>query len=226
LQGIDGLTVHEAARPHPEQADVVTLGECITESYPSLWEGPDTVRSSIALYYGSFLALAKRDADFDWDVELWETITHELQHHLESLAREDDLEGVDYVMEEDTRRGKGEPFDPFYYQQGVERAAGVFVAEDLVFVERRFGQTPPAQVSFDLSGRSWTVDVPPAEADLHYLRVEAFVSVDGRPSAEMTEREGRTEVVLLHDPKLAQRLRRLGTPLRLAESGVRARAQG
>lgn len=50
----------------------------------------------IALYYGSFLEVAGEG--FDWEAEVWETLLHELRHHLESLAGRDDL------VQEDLRR--------------------------------------------------------------------------------------------------------------------------
>ncbi|MGH7505187.1 MAG: metallopeptidase family protein [Longimicrobiales bacterium] len=85
-EGIDGLVVERDAKPHPDAPDVYTLGECVTEAYPSDFGGPDTIRSAVVLYYGSFLRLSRLDETFDWEEEVWETLTHELQHHLESLA--------------------------------------------------------------------------------------------------------------------------------------------
>ena len=52
----------------------------------------------IALYYGSFERIAEDDPEFDWEEELWETITHELRHHVESLA------GDVSLIEEDRQR--------------------------------------------------------------------------------------------------------------------------
>ena len=53
-EGVDGLTVHRGHLRHPRFRGVYTLGECVTESYPSTWEGPETVRSVVLLYWGSF----------------------------------------------------------------------------------------------------------------------------------------------------------------------------
>ena len=118
-EGVDGLTVRPEALPHPTFPAVFTLGQCLTEAYPSDWTGPDTLRSVVVLYHGSFRELAERDSEFDWEGELWETLTHELRHHLESLANQDDLEGVDYAMEEAFHRAEGDPFDPLYYRSGL-----------------------------------------------------------------------------------------------------------
>ena len=41
-EGVDGLTVHREALPHPRFPAVFTLGECVTESYPSGWDGPSS----------------------------------------------------------------------------------------------------------------------------------------------------------------------------------------
>ena len=80
---MDGLVIDRQARPHPRTRDIYTLGECVTEAYPSDFGGPDTVRSAVVLYYGSFLRLSRLDPAFDWSEEIWETLTHELRHHLE-----------------------------------------------------------------------------------------------------------------------------------------------
>ena len=48
--GLDGLSVHRDALPHPVFPDIYTLGMCSTESYPSDWQGPETTRSVVALY--------------------------------------------------------------------------------------------------------------------------------------------------------------------------------
>ena len=52
---------------------------------------------SIEIYYGSFAQLAKLEAwtKDDWRKELWDTLSHELTHHLESLAGEQSLEKKD-----------------------------------------------------------------------------------------------------------------------------------
>lgn len=230
LEGIDGLTIREESRAHPDQPAVFTLGECITESYPSTWEGPETLRSTVVLYFGSFRALADQDPKFDWEAEVWETLTHELRHHLESLAGRDDLVGVDYVMDQDMRRGAGHPFDPFYYQQGESVGKGVFRAEDLVFVESAWtGDAPPESVEFAFGG--WTIEVavpsPTSgpDADIHYLVLVGFEDIAGRPVGDLIERVDRTEVVVVHNRTLLSRLRDVASAsrMRVLESDVVAR---
>lgn len=45
----------------------------------------------IVFYYGSFAAVLGDDALAVWEEEIMETVLHEMQHHLESLAGRDDL---------------------------------------------------------------------------------------------------------------------------------------
>ncbi|OPZ73057.1 MAG: hypothetical protein BWY80_01004 [Firmicutes bacterium ADurb.Bin456] len=45
----------------------------------------------IILYYGSFVCFLEDSSPKEWEEELWDTIVHELRHHLESLAGVDDL---------------------------------------------------------------------------------------------------------------------------------------
>lgn len=171
--GVDGLVIEEEARPHPALPDIYTLGECLTESYPSDWGGPDTTRSVLVLYYGSFQQLSQLDPDFDWRYEIWETVTHELRHHLESLASEGGLEDVDYAVDENFKRLQDEPFDPFFYRSGEEIAPGIFEAESDVFIEIEWSDdAPPGQrIPFLWHGERHTVPVPPELGDLTFIQV-------------------------------------------------------
>lgn len=173
-EGIDGLVIHKEALPHPVQAGIHTLGMCLTESYPSDWMGPETSRSVVALYWGSFRKVAARDPDFDWEQEIWETLTHELRHHLEWLAREDQLEAVDYAMDESFKRADGENFDPWYYQSGDPVAPGVYRVEYDVYIEQEW--TPEAlaaveEVTFSWHGAEYAIPAPGELGDLHYIWV-------------------------------------------------------
>lgn len=51
----------------------------------------EVMGSQIVFYYGSFAGLLGDESLADWEAELRETVWHELQHHLESLAGVDDL---------------------------------------------------------------------------------------------------------------------------------------
>src|SRR5690606_14293327 len=49
LEGIDGLEVSRRAEAHPSLPDIYTLGECLTEQYPSEFGGAGDVRSIVVL---------------------------------------------------------------------------------------------------------------------------------------------------------------------------------
>lgn len=212
--GVDGLVVKRSALPHPSLEDIYTLGECVTESYPSDFGGPDTIRSVVVLYYGSFLRLSRLDPEFDWEGELWETLTHELQHHLESLAADDALVDMDYAADENYKRYQGRPFDPFFYRRGM--AAGEWLrAEDEFFLERR--AAPGAAVAFEWAGTEYEVTIPEhADGDVAFLTV--VEGVDDPP--------GALHLVVLRPAggwreQLASLFRR--QPLRIIEGEVHAR---
>ena len=139
------------ARPHAHAAAALELVEAVpVERLPGFAEGLVSVQDAAAQLAAPLLApvgglrvldacaapggktahLAELDPAMDWEEELWETLTHELRHHLEWLAQEEGLEGVDYAMEQEFRRWEGEPFDPWYFQQGDEIAEGVYRVED------------------------------------------------------------------------------------------------
>ncbi|MEQ8330140.1 MAG: metallopeptidase family protein [Longimicrobiales bacterium] len=178
--GIDGLVVSREAptHPDPEVDEIWTLGECLTEEYASDWGGPETTRSQVVLYWGSFQNLARRDEHFDWEEELWETLTHELRHHLESLAGEDDLEGVDYAADQTFMRDQGRDFDPWYFQHGETVAPGVYQVERNLYVEQEwredaFGAAPALE--FEFEGRRWRVPRPEELGDVHFVWVHGVV---------------------------------------------------
>ncbi|PYP33998.1 MAG: hypothetical protein DMD49_01780, partial [Gemmatimonadetes bacterium] len=122
--GIVAIDVSPKVIPHPVRGDAYTLGECI----PLEWSGGGAdLQSRIVLYHGSFTALARLDAgDFDWRREAWETLSHELRHHLELRANVAALEAYDWATEQNFARGDGEPFDPVFYRSGERLAPGVY----------------------------------------------------------------------------------------------------
>ena len=218
--GVDGLTIRAEKVPHPSFPDIYTMGQCITEAYPSDWSGPETLRSVVVLYHGSFKALAKNDPDFDWDGELWDTLTHELRHHLESLANEDDLEGVDYATEEAFSRAEGEDFDPFYYQAGLEIATGLFQVEYDFFLEQVWGRKDfevATHIEITWHGVGYWLPRPEKLGDLHYLWVKG---VEVGP--------GALQIVLLRRRRWKERLKGAGAGkgLKLWESEGVAKSKG
>ncbi|MEQ9569314.1 MAG: metallopeptidase family protein [Longimicrobiales bacterium] len=215
--GIDGLVVSREAMPHPELPDIWTLGMCDTESYPSDWVGPETTRSVVILYWGSFRNLARKSPDFDWEAEIHETVEHEVRHHLEWLAGHDDLGDVDYAMDESFKRSDGLPWDPWFFQKGDRIEPGVYAVEDQVFVEVEL--TPAdfetaATVEFAWRGSRWAIPRPPEQGDLHFVWVEG---VDEAPPA--------LEVVLVRRLRWWEEAKRLfgASRPRVLESEAEAR---
>ena len=168
LDGVVELVVSPKTVPHPVRGDVYTLGECI----PLPGDSSDSeVQSRIVLYYGSFQALA-RLADFSWRQEAWETLTHELRHHLEWRARRDELEAFDAAAEQNFARHAGERFDPLFFLEGESPVPGVFRIDDDFFLERAV-RTIPSELRFDWHGRHYEVSVPSS------VRVPCYLTVDG-----------------------------------------------
>jgi hypothetical protein len=172
-EGVDGLVIDRSARPHPSQQDVYTLGECLTESYPSALGDADSIRSVLVLYYGSFFRLSRLDPDFDWSGELWETLTHELQHHLESLAADDSLVDMDYAADENFKRYSGQSFDPFFFQHGLPED-GWRRVDDEFFLEV---PSPAASggLCFDWRGVSYELDLPATVGAVTFLTITGGV---------------------------------------------------
>lgn len=215
--GVDGLVIERDALPHPTLPDIYTLGECATETYPSDFGGPDTIRSYVFLYYGSFWRLSRLDPDFDWEDELWETLTHELQHHLESLADEDALIAMDYAADENFKRFEGEPFDPYFYRSGERVDEGVWRVERDIFLERRYrdGSEPEREVEIVWHGDRYRVERPATLGDVCFIRIEEGLD---------TGAGGEVTLVLTRDRGLGAALLGLfgGAPPRVIEAEARA----
>ena len=218
--GIDGIVVKPEAEAHPEHENYFTLGMCFTEPYPSGYMGPETTRSVVALYHGSFVELARRNPEFKWQEEMWETITHELRHHLEFLADDDALEGLDYALEETFKRGEGMDFDPWYYQAGLPLAPDVFRVEYDVYIEQRWDEAAFSgreRLEFDWDGRRWAIPSPGDLGDVHY------VWVDGVPTGG-----GTLQLVLVREIPFLERVGRFlrKEPLDRVESEAQAQVVG
>jgi hypothetical protein len=133
--GVVAIDVSPKAVPDPVRGGVYTLGECI----PLEWSGNGAnLQSRIVLYHGSFAALARPHAgESEWRRETWDTLTHELRHHLEWRANVDALEAYDWATEQNFARGEGRPFDPPFYRSGERLAEGVYKVDDDVFIETK-----------------------------------------------------------------------------------------
>jgi len=195
-EGVDGLTVRRDALPHPTLPDVFTLGHCLTESHHSDYAGPETTRSTIVLYWGSFGELAARDDGFDWEDEIWETLTHELRHHLESLAGDDALEDVDYAADELFKRQEGLDFDPWYYQRGEGLGGGVYVVErehylEMPWRERDFSAAEA--LDFRWRGTMYRVPRPDELGDVHFVWIDGDDFEDDPLELVLVRRRGSWE---------------------------------
>jgi hypothetical protein len=172
LQGVAEIAVSPRVVPHPDRADIYTLGECIPlpTSDTASSEG---IQSRIVLYHGSFAALAGLHDGFDWREEAWETLTHELRHHLEWRARAPALEAFDHAVEQNFARQDGEPFDPLFYLDGEPAGENAFRVEDDVFLDRLVAE-PPAAAAIQWRGRSYRVDLPAGVALPAFLILEGI----------------------------------------------------
>jgi hypothetical protein len=171
FEGVAEVVVSPRTVVHAERDDVFTLGEC--ESLPvEVGSGVEGLQSRIVLYHGSFASLARLQAGFDWRGEAWETLTHELRHHLEWRARAPDLEDLDCAVEHNYARQESEPFDPTFFLSGEPEKEGCYRVEDDVFIDRVVDAVPQ-HLTFEWAGRRYGV-IPPAEAQL-----PSFLTLDG-----------------------------------------------
>lgn len=82
-----GILVTEETRPDPQTPGLFIMGEYVVDE-PGLG-------CYVVLYHGSFLEVLGRSGESDWEREAWETVLHELRHHLEGKAGIRDLERED-----------------------------------------------------------------------------------------------------------------------------------
>jgi hypothetical protein len=200
LAGVNGVEVSRKTLPHPIRTGVYTLGECI----PVPSEGGDTpsgIQSRVVLYHGSFRALAGIGESFDWDTEAWETLTHELRHHLEWRAQAPDLEAFDWAAEQNFARGDDEPFDPEFHRSAEVVSTGVYRIDDDYFLDREVARIP-SEVRFEWHGTAYEI-TPPPEATL-----PAFLTVGGI----RTPPPGDLVLVLRESSGLRQLFRRRAVP--------------
>lgn len=195
-RGVDGLMVLRDELPHPSLRDVYTLGECRTEAYPSEFGGPGEIRSLVVLFHGSFVRLSELDEEWDWEEELWETITHEVRHHLESLAAEDALEEQDYADDQNFARRQGETFDPLFYRAGVPGGEGVYEVSGDIFIEREvdpdtFAREPILTVEWE--GEELRIPRPEKLGDVHFISLGGFQDGPGELFLVLLRRRGVLE---------------------------------
>ena len=191
--GIIAIEVSPKAVPDPVRGGVYTLGECI----PLEWSGNGAnLQSRIVLYHGSFAALARRQADeSEWRREAWDTLAHELRHHLEWRADVGALEAYDWATEQNFARAEGQPFDPAFYRSGERLAAGVYKVDDDVFLEkeeREMGRGAGAGFEVAWHGQRYRVPWPAG------ARAPLFLTLDGL----LAPPSGDVVVAVLRRPSL------------------------
>lgn len=98
LEGLNGGIVisEEAHQDDPDLPDVYIMGEYIDDPYG--------LGNYIVLYYGSFVQVLGDEPPEVWEEELWETMIHELRHHIELRAGVEDLDLEDLRQLEEFRR--------------------------------------------------------------------------------------------------------------------------
>ncbi|MBB4639664.1 metallopeptidase family protein [Longimicrobium terrae] len=191
--GVETVRVSGRTVLHPELPDVYTMGECATGELDYEDGVPEPTRSEVRLFYGSFRALAEQDEDFDWQGELWETLTHEIRHHRESAAGEDALEDYDDASDENFKRRDGLSFDPFFYRGGEPAGEGVWEVDDDVFVEMIVDErrvSPEQDIEVIIDGERIGVPVPDDLGDVCFLYLEGFGETPGDVTVVLVRRIG------------------------------------
>jgi len=89
MRELQGVHVLPEAKVEEGYDDLFRMGEYLDPGPASFLGSSEGLGRHIAIYHGSFMAIAQGDPEFDWEEEAWETLTHELRHHVESLAGED-----------------------------------------------------------------------------------------------------------------------------------------
>jgi zinicin-like metallopeptidase len=171
FDGIAEVVVSPRVVPHPDRADVFTLGECIPLPV-QVGSGVDGLQSQVVMYHGSFAALAAMEQGMDWRQEAWETLTHELRHHLEWRAHAPDLEDFDWAVEHNFARRDGEPFDPTFFLSGNPEGEDRYSVEDDVFIDRIVSGVPRS-VDFSWHGREYRTELPEG------AELPCFLVIDG-----------------------------------------------
>ncbi len=132
-RGVAGPVVVRRAKRHPFLPKYYTLGQCVP--VPETLSPEGERRSTVFLWYGSFVACAMRDPGFDMEEEIRETVRHEIQHHLEDRAGAPDLRDEDEAEEQNERRLEGLPFHTDFYRLGEPAGDGLWRVHPDLFLE-------------------------------------------------------------------------------------------
>jgi len=172
--GIVAIEVTGKTVPHPVRSGIFTLGECVPHSFGAPGEADAELHSTVQLHYGSFLALAAAEPGFDWRHEAWETLLHEVRHHLEWRAQAAALEAFDEAVEANYARAEREPFEPLFHLSGERVAPAVTKVEDDVFIDRPLRRrawlrAAGTSVPVEWHGKSYRVTLPAPLPDVLFL---------------------------------------------------------
>jgi hypothetical protein len=186
-EGIVAIEVTGKTVPHPVRSGVFTLGECVPHSFGAPGEADAELHSTIQLHYGSFAALAATESAFRWREEAWETLLHEVRHHLEWRARAAALEAFDEAVEANYARQEREPFEPLFFLNGERVAPAVTKVEDDVFVDRPLGRrawrrAAGTAVPVDWHGKTYRVTLPARLPDVLFL---TLLGVEPPPAGDL-----------------------------------------
>jgi hypothetical protein len=186
-EGVVAIEVTGKTVPHPVRPGIFTLGECIPHSFGAPGEADAELRSTIQLHYGSFAALAASDAGFAWRQEAWETLLHEVRHHLEWRAQAAALEAFDAAVEANYARQDREPFEPLFFLDGERLAPDVTKVEDDVFMDRplrrrAWRRAAGTSVPVHWHGTRFRVTLPVPLPDMLFLTLRG---VEPTPAGEL-----------------------------------------
>ena len=160
LDGVAEIVVSPRTLPHPERPGIFTLGECIPLPAAAGGAGAEASRAGSCCTTARSRRSPGSTPGFDWRDEAWETLTHELRHHLEWRARAPDLEAFDWAVEQNFARQDGEAFDPAFYLAGAPVADELWRVEDDVFVDRIVSDAARRPRRCTGRGRDYAVPVP------------------------------------------------------------------
>src|SRR5918993_4016953 len=179
FDGIAEVVVSPRTVPHLDRTEIFTLGECVPLPV-QVGTGSDGIQSRIVLYHGSFSALAQSQEEFDWRQEAWQTLTHELRHHLEWRAQAPDLENLDWAVEHNFARQDGEPFDSSFSLSGELLPDGSYLIEDDVFIEQ-IVRSVPSELVLRWADNAYQVLIPEG------TRLPCFLTIEGVRNPPMGE---------------------------------------
>lgn len=91
FKNLQGVHCFAHNKPDPHNRGLIRMGEYLDPGFEGFMDSRIHIGRHINIYYGSFVAVAQHNSHFNWDEQLWEVLTHELQHHLESQANDQTL---------------------------------------------------------------------------------------------------------------------------------------